>query len=263
MTATLVTLALLAGLSVPRAIEDVRPGDGIVDGTRIRPYTNRWGYYRVDADGTRHRLGEWRDELQVTEIGGRTVIHRVQEVPAPGGRVRKMLNIVDRDTLAPIRTTFELVGDPPYLDVEFDSAGFRGVRRLQPEGADALLPARIEVSLDRPVFDWSLWGVLIAGFPLREGYEASFTAFGPAPRGRLLIEVSFRVTGREAIELGGGRTVDCWVVALRELAPWTLWIATDRGLPPVVQIDIEVGDGAHLRWEPPPSGSPPARARQE
>ena len=55
-------------------------------------------------------------------------------------------------------------------------------------------------------------GLLLAGFPLKEGYAARFPVFRSYAPNAEPAWVNFEVTGRETIPAGPGRTLDTWLV---------------------------------------------------
>jgi hypothetical protein len=61
-----------------------------------------------------------------------------------------------------------------------------------------------------------MFGVLLATFPLREGYTATFPTDPPEYKNKEGAEpvewLTFRVTGRESVAAGPGRQVEAWVV---------------------------------------------------
>ncbi len=231
-------------------MNDVTPESGIVCGDELPEYANVW---RV-TDGAGHEVGEWRDRLERQTRDGRALLVRTQQSLRHDGARHDHLDEVDARTLAPLRARW-IEGDATRVDIRWEGRRLSGRHWMvvPGSGGELALPLEVALELPAPAFDWHLWGVLIAGFPLADGYSASFVARSGGSSGamdELLRRFSLRVIGRERVA-----GCDCWVVEVDAAVPWTFWIATTRRPRPVIQLRIDRVAGPHsplapanIRW---------------
>jgi hypothetical protein len=185
----------------------VEVGNPVVDGSFIQPLKNKWRMIEQRSDGTTRDGGTWSDEVVIEERDGRSVLRRTQVETRPNGRSGTYVNVVDRKTLAPIASEFS--GSRGLSRrTEFDRAGTH-VKWAQtvPGGTKE----EKSYTLDRPVFDFNggMYGMLIVGFPLKEGYSAKFPTLDDDGK---VAWITFRVTGRAEVPAGPGKKVTAWVV---------------------------------------------------
>jgi len=230
----------------------VRPGDGTILGSRIPAYASGWRVERVGPDEDTEEVSVWADTVRVEERDGRATLVRVQHIHPRQGPESVLVNEVDRETLAPIRTTAARVGAEPFVDLRFKGALVTGRRPVTPAngGPGDQVPVEMTIELPEPVFDWRLWGLLVAAMPLEEGYRARFLAYASEfPVGSPLLLIGVEVIGEESVETSSG-PVPCHVVDVEAGVPWTLWIRKEAPGAPVIQIRIRQADGNVLWWRP-------------
>ena len=85
--------------SAPHAIH---VGDGTADGLRLRPYNNAWLFSASFPDRPTRVQGIWSDHLEAVEVGGRSVLKRVQGMTYINGISQSVVNVFDPSTCAPI-----------------------------------------------------------------------------------------------------------------------------------------------------------------
>ena len=216
--------ALLAILASPvRAIDPVtiNPGDPQVDGSIIRPYHNSWRLVGRAADGSVVEMGIWTDDARIGTVNGREVILRRQIWVHSRGS-EGYFNVVDHRTLAPVVSQYTNAGGI-YYRVEYGADGrtVRYQRSPQPQGegnpTQRPLSSPMEqgqLQIPAPFFDFNsgMFGLLIVGFPLREGFHARFPVFRSYNPGVEPAWIDFEVRGRETVPAGPGRTLDTWLV---------------------------------------------------
>jgi hypothetical protein len=222
----------------------VRPGDGVVDGSRFEPYRNAWNYTRRSATGDVELEGRWTDNLSFVEEGGVELIVRRQEIPTAEGN-RVLINRARRSDLLPL--SFEFLTDEGQT-----------LQRIDFESTTLLVTAGgqepVSVDLSEPVFDWYLYGVLIAAFPLEEGYEVRFPGL-TATLDSILRRLA--VVARESIPSADGTPTQCWKVDTDERL--TFWISENA--PYILRVYKQLEDGGSLSWEieQPPADGPRSR----
>jgi hypothetical protein len=95
----------------------VRPSDGTVLGRRIPEYTSGWWVERVGPDGAAAEISVWADTVRVGERDGRETLVRVQHIHPRQGPESVLVNEVDRETLAPIRTSAARDSEELFVDL--------------------------------------------------------------------------------------------------------------------------------------------------
>ena len=184
--AAAIVAASLQPLPAGAEEQTVKVGDPAVDGSFIEAYSNKWKLVGKGADGSVVEMGVWIDRAGLDEIAGRKVIRRrqlwVHDTGAEG-----YFNVVDAKTLAPIVSQYTNAAGI-YYRVEYDVAGtiVRYQHSPQPGNEpgtpklDSAAPMEQgELKTAAPYFDFNsgMFGLLIAGFPLKEGYSARFPVF--------------------------------------------------------------------------------------
>ena len=80
-------------------------GDPAVSGRHIRPYANEWKMIHRGLDGADRPAGRWIDTLEVPTDGDHEILRRTQVTyNAAGNLVSRQVHIVDRRTMAPLRS---------------------------------------------------------------------------------------------------------------------------------------------------------------
>ncbi len=211
----------------------VRPGDSVVNGSAILPYRNAWQYSTISVTGETELLGQWTDELSIVTVDTEEQIVRRQTFPTPAGP-RVFVSRARRSDLAP--RSFEITTSDGQLlqRIEFETT--RLIATAAAHGDPMILP------LTTPVFDWFLYGILVAGFPLEDGYAARFPVLSqtlePVMR-------ELRVVAREPVAGPDGSDVPCWRVETDDRL--TFWIADST--PYILRAQKREANGVAKLWE--------------
>jgi hypothetical protein len=213
------------------------PINGIVDGRRIPEYENSMLQTRCFDDGSRQDLGIWSDEIRVFQKSGGQILQRKLSVDKFDSASWHQEIELDRRTLMPKRVLIHS-GEELHNRVLYNGHVIHTTRRMWPEGVCDGTPIMVDMVLSppEPVFEWQLWELTLAAFPLEPGYSCQFLAHHVhCSAASPLIRVAFVVIGEEWIETRSGETIECWKVALTADNDWTVWIAKDQSRPPVVK----------------------------
>ncbi|MCU1277927.1 MAG: hypothetical protein JWM53_1473 [bacterium] len=228
-------------------MDEINPDSGVVDGRAIPEYENVWRMTEIVDGGVERAIGVWRDRVEhVVRDGQRLLVRTQSSEHRRDGSRHEHLDEMEAATLAPRRVRW-VWDDVTRLDVAWQGRRFVGRHWMVVPGSDEGLPLELDVTLPRAAFDWHLWGVLIAGFPLADGYVARFVARAGNSTGSmqdLLRRFELHVVGRERV----GDT-DCFVVDVAAGVPWRFWISTTRRPRPVVQLSIAPSPGVVLWWK--------------
>lgn len=193
----------------------VKVGDPAVDGSFIKPFKNAWNVVRFKPDGTPVVVGSWTDDVQVGEEKGRPVLKRVQHEKLPRGNF-VMTNVVDRKTLAPILS--DISNDKGYhMRLEFVDPTHVKTEHVGGPGAKPGEPLKKEdLEISMPVYDFlgGMYGMLLVGFPLHEGYAAKFPIF--LDEGNKIDWLTFHVGAKESVAAGPGKKVDAYRVTTEQ-----------------------------------------------
>jgi hypothetical protein len=233
-------------------IPTISPAHRIVTGKHIPAYTNGWEMTAVNPDGSIVHRGMWNDEISFYTKDGGKILKRVQHVQYLDRLVIQQEEVY-RNSLQHIHLTIFNSGEEPHTDIYYDGRRIWGKKIFRIDGLENIepMPLTFSYELPQPVFDWHLWGVLISGFPLQDGYTAKFLAH----ESYSYLPGDFRwftlkVTGTDAIDGGKWGKVNCFIVEVKAEVPWKLWIAIDKTIAPVQQIRINNTDSVQLWWRP-------------
>jgi hypothetical protein len=252
----------------------VLPGDPAVDGSFIQPYLNKWKLVGRGSDGSVVEMGTWTDSARIDTLDGREVILRRQTWIHDRG-AEGYYNVVDHRTLAPILSQYTNAGGL-YRRLEFSRDGKSVLYQHNPmpvgEGVSPGRGFRMsdpmeqgEIKLDRPYFDFNtgMFGLLIAGFPLKPGYSARFPVFRSYDPKAQPAWVDFEVKGKETVPAGPGKSVEAWLVVAN--SPDTEEVMTFDLVkePPYIIRLRQAWQGRDWTFEmvevPPPPPAPPKR----
>ncbi len=244
----LAALALVPGLALAPALArgaepvTVRPGDPAVDGSVIRPYTNKWKITQTGLSGKSVVRGTWSDQLEITTVNGKPAIKRTQ-IEALTERTVTNVNVVDPKTLAPIMSE---ISDTKgfFRHWDFDGKKIDIKRSSEPAGGEIKASS---VTLDTPVFDFlgGMYGVLLVGFPLQTGYAAKFPIFDDEKNA--MGWISFTVGGKEQVQAGPDKKVEAWAVQTEaEGFKMTFYLTKE---PPYVIRLLQVGARGSLSYD--------------
>lgn len=230
----------------------VTPEDGVVTGNHIPAYTNTWEMTAVFPDGSVEYRGKWDDEVSFYYQGETEILKRVQHVYYQN-KTSVQEEEVFRNNLKHYRLIIRTEDEEPHTDIYYEGNRIWGKKIFRAEGLDTIEQLSVPFSYDLPqsVFDWHLWGILIAGFPLKKGYRARFLAhesYSSHPGDFRWF--TLKVTGQEMIDGGKWGRVNCWTVDVDDKVRWKLWIAVRKDIASVQQICIFDTGGKQLWWKP-------------
>ncbi len=227
-----------------------RPGNGLADGRRIPEYQNTLVQTRRHHDGRREDIGVWNDEVRFEHHAGRSTLFRTQSADCFEQESWHQEIRVCADTLAPMSVIIHS-GERLHNRVLHEGHVIHTTRRMWPEGDPTGGPVTVDMVLTppEPIFEWQLWELTLAAFDLQPGFACRFLAHHVQVNATSpLIRIAFVVTGSEKVHTEHDGVIDCWKVELTADNPWTVWIAKDRSIAPVVAAHIR-NDGYTDIWE--------------
>jgi hypothetical protein len=216
----------------------ITPESSLIDGTIIRPYTNKWKVTYVTAEGKSVPNKIWTDYGQVIALEGQHYFHRVQDLYDPQmNLLDTWINRVDHRTLVPVSSsTFKPTGMFSHVQFEGTTASLQTNMR----SADSTV-TKGEMVYDRKVYDWSLYGMLLVGLPFEEDLIAKMPILGADS----LQWLHVHIRKREALLLPDDRKVNTWKVETNQQL--TFWIS--ESTPYVIKLILNLPNGAKLVWE--------------
>ena len=239
----LLGLGLLASFALAEEPMRAQAGDALVSGSSFQPYTNLWRMSAVTSSGKQVAdLGTWSDDLDYVTVNGRRCLQRTQLATflkdgTVIGRTRTV-NVFDPETLAPISRSFtrhSATGDETTR-LLFSQ------RSIHMEVTSQGKTVKNDLRLDTPVFDFygGMYGLLLAGFPLKPGFSATFPS---VDEDKLTMSwVTFRVTGQEMADAGPKGNVETWVVESNtNQGPMKFWLAKEK--PYIIRLEFKAGNG--------------------
>jgi hypothetical protein len=233
----------MGGLGTARgedaALARIEGGDPSVSGAFLRPYTNRWTFSIEPPGGKAVEAGVWTDRMEATTYRGRPAMKRTQVAEYKKGIRLTFVNVFDPATMASWTFDYERsdTGEKRHLEVDDKTVKFRREPGTGSEEAQDYV-ARV----GRRILDFydGLYGILIDAFPLKEGYETEFAAFD-TDRARI-DWVRLKVTGRETVSAGEGKSVPTWVVHVEtQLYGSSTWWVT-REAPFVIRAALVLAE---------------------
>jgi hypothetical protein len=184
-------------------------GDPTINGSFLRPYTNRWKFSIQKPVGEPVEAGTWSDLMEATSRAGRPALKRTQIAEYKDGIRITFVNVFDPKTMASL--TFDYTrsdtGERRHLEIDGKTVRFQ----RQPGTGDE--PSQDYVArVDRQILDFydGLYGILLDSLALREGFEAQIPAFDTD---RACLDwLRLKVTGRETVLAGERKRAETWVV---------------------------------------------------
>ena len=175
----LLTLAAFPLFAQAPATETILPGDARVDGSFIHAATNAWKMTGTSPGGRRTDGGVWKDRIEIIERDGVTVIRRIQLDSGPEGTTT-FVSETDQKKLTPILAEVTTPGGFHRV-MKFESGHVHSVVTAPTTQGEAATTREKDIAISQPVFDFDggTFGLLIAGFPLRENFSAKFPVFDP------------------------------------------------------------------------------------
>ena len=162
-------------------VDTLYAGSPEITGTSMQPYINKWKVTLTTPKGDKRFFQIWTDYSQKMELNGKTYIHRIQDIyNAKGNLLRTQMNFVDEKTLLPVRGSLTFKNGTYYY-FEFVGKHVTGNYRIlnnpQKEKADSSVfdwssDLKFDTTFNRAVYDWTLYGILLAGLPLKVGFHA-------------------------------------------------------------------------------------------
>jgi hypothetical protein len=196
--------ARLAAQAAPG--DTVRVGSPALNGSFLRPYANLWRVTVTLPNGTVRDFGTSSDSVQRVRVGATPAFRRTQVATGPGDLADTTVNVFDAATLAPLADSMMRKG------AHFRHRQFAGTRVRAGGPADSAgRSAETELTLESSMFDFygGMWGLLLAGLPLRAGYAATLPSIYEFSDS--VGWVSPRVVGRERLTVPHAGRVDAWV----------------------------------------------------
>ena len=233
----LIASLLLSAHALAQSPDKILPGDPRVDGSFIHGVSNAWKMTGTTPGGQRRDGGIWKDRIQVVDRNGRAVIVRTQVDGGPEGTTT-FITETDRQSMMPIRA--EVTTPALHRVLTFQSDRVHSALTLPGRPAQEK-----DVAIAQPVFDFNggLFGLLVAGFPLKEGFSATFPIFDPRSG---VAWARYDVVGRERVPSGKGRTTEAWIVEVQDPVRVARMLFALTKEPPYVIRLQEIGEG--MTW---------------
>jgi hypothetical protein len=233
-------LALCSPGSAPAAPTRLEGGDPSINGAFLKPYENRWKF-SIQTPGTSPvEAGVWTDRMVEVSIQGRAAFRRTQVAEYRKGTRVTFVTTFEKGSMAPLGFDYSRsdTGETRHIEFNGRTATFRRVAGTGDEPAQDYV-ARLE----NGVLDFydGTYGILLDALPLRDGFDVEIPAFDSD---RACVDwIHVRVTGREKVAAGEGRTADTWVVQVetKKYGRSSWWLT--REAPYVIRAEMTVSPG--------------------
>ena len=154
-------------------IDTVHIASGVVDGSYIEPFKVTWKRFPKTATGKSLASNLIEEKVELVDVEDRTLLKFTQVwKDSTGKTLFTTVRVADHKTLA--YKAFHTGGAPGGL-AHLDFKGNQVTGGYAPTPEEVM--QSIGVILEEPVFA-SFSGLLITGFPLKDGYAATFPGFG-------------------------------------------------------------------------------------
>lgn len=212
----------------------VRPGDALVDGTRIRPGAWEMRYLSV-VDGREQEMGRMHHELTVLDQGGHPLLRSIQAFHGPNGTGADTV-VAERASLTP--RSHRSSHGASSLALDFEGRRVRG--KAVSNGA---APKVDERTLDAPVFDANFLEIVLGSLPLEEGLHVGIPTYVHEQKEPMWFDA--RVAGVERVEIDGVAAPAWAVVLTMPKGTGTFWI--DRDTRQLVKGEVTSPEGRQFR----------------
>lgn len=236
----LLFLFLMSCLAFGQKSKTLTFGDELIDGAIIKDYTNKWKVTFINAEGVETPNRVWTDYGQVIELDGKKYFHRVQDLYDPNMNLQETwINMVELQTLTPVsfsRTTPK----GKFTFMEFEGNTIINTSNFLSED---LSSTENSIELEKPVYDWNLYGMLLVGLPFEKGVSVKIPIYS-APTNQLDWLVT-TVDGQEKITLSDGEKLTTWKLTTDKNL--TFWLT--KKAPYVHQLELELQNNSKLIWK--------------
>ncbi len=211
---------------------------GLVDGSHIKPYSNKWRVYGIDEKGNETLQTIWTDYVQTIKMDGKQLISRTQELYSPELNLQEVwTNLFEQKTMLPLRAS-QLRTNGTFLYQEFDGPQVKVRQKLEGKEVTEVLH-NYEVS----PYDWTLYGVLLSALPLKVDWTGSIPTLNAQDQSKAAW-LNVHVASKETLTTEDGRKFT------------TLKVVTDRGLvfwlakkaPYVIQLELQPTPKQKILW---------------
>jgi len=234
------TFALLPGGSAAGAPTRLEGGDPSISGAFLKPYENRWRFSVQTPGKPPVEAGVWSDRMEEVSAQGRPALRRTQIAEYRKGIRVTFVTTFEKGSMAPLAFDYSRsdTGETRHIEFNGRTATFHRVPGTGEEPAQDYV-ARLEHS----VLDFydGTYGILLDALPLREGFDVEIPAFDSD---RACVDwIHVRVTGREKVPAGEGRTADAWVIQVetKKYGRSSWWLT--REAPYVIRAEMTVSPG--------------------
>lgn len=220
--------------------QTILPGDGTIDGSCIRDYTNKWSVIYVDAEGKETANKIWTDYGQIIELDGKKYFHRVQDLYDPNMNLQETwINMVEHDGLIPVSFS-KITPAGKFNFIAFDGASINNTTNFQSENLE---PTTSNLEFDQVVYDWNLYGMLLVGLPFEEGFSAKLPFY--SNQTSKLDWITIEVEGKENLRQPNEMEVTTWIFSTDKNL--TFWLTKEA--PYVHRLELTLQNNSKLIWE--------------
>ncbi|NIR47029.1 hypothetical protein GWO43_00930 [candidate division KSB1 bacterium] len=223
--------------------DTIHVASGIVDGSFIRPFKVTWKRVPKTAAGKTLSSNLIHEKVELVKVEGQSLLKFTQVwKDSTGNTLFTTVRVADHKTLA--YKAFHTGGAPGGLaHLDFKGKQVTGGYAPAPEKVLQL----IGVTLEEQVFA-SFSGLLVSGFPLRDGYEATFPGFGwgGTTNPKLKWE-HIQVLDSEEIDVAGLGKITSWIVETSRSNGLRYWVTKEP--PYFVKAYSEAANGSSTTFE--------------
>lgn len=224
-------------------MDTVHIASGVVDGSSIEPFKVTWKRFPKTATGKSLASNLIEEKVELVDVEDRTLLKFTQVwKDSTGKTLFTTVRVADHKTLA--YKAFHTGGAPGGL-AHLDFKGNQVTGGYAPTPEEVM--QSIGVILEEPVFA-SFSGLLITGFPLKDGYEATFPGFGwGGTTNPKLNWEHIEVIDSEQFNVAGSGKVATWIVKTSRSNGLRYWVTKEP--PYFVKAYSESANGSSATFE--------------
>ncbi|WP_340075904.1 hypothetical protein [Leptobacterium sp. I13] len=216
----------------------ITPHDHILWGDHLRPYSNKWKVYIVDKDGNETFQRVWTDYMQAIELNGKTYMSRTQELYSPEMELQEIwTNLFEREAMHPLKSAqLRMNGSHTYISFNENEVA----TSIKQPNEEAVSKTH---TFDQALYDWSLYGILLSGAPMKKGWTAAVPVYTPqSPEETYWLEME--VVDREKVTTDNGKQMNTWKVLTN--TGLIFWLSEKA--PYVIQLELQLQNDSKMVW---------------
>jgi hypothetical protein len=218
----------------------VNYGDKLIDASFFENYTNEWKMSFFDKDNKLTKVQRWTDFGNIYKKNSQVYFHRIQEIYNDKDSLLTLyLNTAKIPSLKPVQNaTFSTNGTFNYSEFKAEKVKIKGI--LNPKKLDLKQALK---TLKISVYDWTLYGTLLASLDLKVGNVYTLPVFSMQNKNNYS-SLIVSVLKEDTIETLSHKTFKTYKIDTNN--GLVFWVTKQK--PYVIQLIYTLPNGL-IKWE--------------